>query len=82
MTDELDLELEDSEAEFLGTYPSIEDYFLSQLGELLRPEGLWLLECLHMPAVLLKLEDAGSRGRYRYFVHKGNIYRELVKEVR
>lgn len=79
MSDELDLELEDSEAEFLGTYPSIEDYFLSQLVELLRPEGVWLLECLHMPAVLLKLEDAGSRGRYRYFMHRGGVYRELVK---
>lgn len=82
MNDELDLELEDSEAELLGTYPSIEDYFLSQLEDLLRPEGMWLLDCLHMPAIRLKLEDAGSRGRYRYFMHKGNVYRELVSEGR
>lgn len=78
MSDELDLELETSEAEFLGTYPTVEDYFLSQIEHLLRPEGMWLLECLHMPLVRARMEDAGARGRYRYFSHDGNVYRELV----
>ncbi|MBK9755666.1 MAG: hypothetical protein IPO88_19560 [Nannocystis sp.] len=45
----------------------------------MQPEGLWLLECLHMPpSVLLKMEAASAGCRYRYFVCEGKVFRELV----
>lgn len=79
MSDDLDVELEDAEAEYLGTFATVEDYFLSQIEHILQPEGLWLLECLHMPSVLLKMEAAGAGCRYRYFVCEGKVFRELVR---
>lgn len=73
-----DFEIEDSTAEFLGVFNTVEDYFKSQIEELLIPAGLWILECLNMSAILCKMEDAGAGNRWRYFVAGGKVYRELI----
>ena len=61
-------------AECLGQYPSLDDYYRGQLEELLVASGQWLLECLDMKMVRRRFES----GRYRYFVHRGRVYRTGV----
>ena len=34
------------QVEYLGDYPTVDEYFRSQLEELVIPAGLWLLDCL------------------------------------
>ena len=63
----------DSEAEYLGDYPTVEAYFQRALEDLLHPGGLWLLDCLDMAAVGLRFE---ASGRFRYLIHGRKVYRE------
>jgi len=64
------------EAEYLGDYSTVDEYFRSQLEDLVIPAGLWLLDCLD-PVLVRERFEAGS---YRYFVARGRVYRVATDE--
>lgn len=61
--------------EYLGTYPSLDDFFRAQLEHLVYAEGLWLLDCIDLDKVREKLEGT----LYRYvWDEEGRVFRERV----
>ena len=57
--------------EYLGDYPTVDEYFKSQLEDLVLPAGLWLLDCLD-PTLVREWFEAGT---YCYFVNRGCVFR-------
>jgi hypothetical protein len=60
--------------EFLGHYATLDEYFRSQLEELVSPAGGWILDCLDAEKILERFEA----GVYRYFVTEGCVFRVMV----
>lgn len=62
--------------EYLGDYSTVDEYFRSQLEDLVTPAGLWILDCLDAEKILERFEA----GVYRYFVTGGRVFRVLIDE--
>lgn len=65
-----------SGVEFLGHYATLDEYFRSQLEELVLPAGMWILECLDAEMIRARFEA----GVYRYFVAGGCVFRVSAEE--
>ena len=64
------------QVEYLGDYPTVDEYFRSQLEELVIPAGLWLLDCLDPERIRERFEA----GAFRYFVASGCVFRVSTDE--
>lgn len=62
--------------EYLGHYATLDEYFRSQLEELVTPAGRWILDCLDAEKILGRFEA----GVYRYFVTGGCVFRVSTEE--
>ena len=68
---------DDNNPEFLGTYPSLDDYFRSVLAEFIAPPAQWLLDALDMKKVRKRFD--GDRYLHYRKPQSHHIYRERVK---
>jgi len=57
--------------EFLGDYPSVEDYLRSMLEPEISRGCSWVLDCLDWDAVIARFEEDGAR----YVCEAGQVFR-------
>lgn len=62
--------------EYFGHYATLDEYFRSQLEDLVIPAGMWILDCLDDEMIRARFEAGG----YRSFVARGCVFRVSAKE--
>lgn len=82
-TDDFDLTVHDDdrppdalETEYLGHYPSLDEFLLAAVDTLVLDEGQGLLGCLDLARVRACLE---SDGRYRLRERGGRVFRDTLR---